>query len=563
MLRRSSPGWALLLSAAIAGPAGAGAEDGHVERLSHAYLERWLSESPTVATALGMHRSDRRLPPLTHEGLADRIAWTRAEEAEVRSIPADQLSPSHALEREALAFRLGQDALDLGTIRRFDTDPGWYLEIVWAALQGTLERSSTSHCSRVRAAIVRLSSVPEFLRAARVGLRSPRTLSCEAAIERLAAILRFCRSRVEPLAENCRVPSLQADLAQADSLAVHALEDFGRAIREEMLPRATPEFSLGRESLDRMVSLCGFDSLSLEGVRERARSELAGHEALLDASVRTLSRSYAWTVVDSLERAEVEASQQVGYLRSTLDHARHYVRDQQLLTPPDPDVLDIRESSPTLGAPCIDLYVPGPWEPKVLDPRLELRVDDAGCLRDLGRMTAPVALVEDVIPGRLYYRLLGRRAGSRLRQALPMEAAAAAWGRYVAREMIEHGFMGSQAGFRIAFLARVCRQRARLLAEIGLHDGTMGLAEATTWLQGQGHLSPAEARTTAQGAALHPTEIESTLREWGLIDLRSDVEKRLASRFRPRHFHDAILAQGGLPPRALRAAVLREVGLTH
>jgi len=43
-----------------------------------------------------------------------------------------------------------------------------------------------------------------------------------------------------------------------------------------------------------------------------------------------------------------------------------------------------------------------------------------------------------------------------------------------------------------------------------------------------------------------------------LRELRGDVEKAMGSRFRPRAFHDFILAQGLLPPRQLRKAVFEE-----
>jgi uncharacterized protein (DUF885 family) len=41
-----------------------------------------------------------------------------------------------------------------------------------------------------------------------------------------------------------------------------------------------------------------------------------------------------------------------------------------------------------------------------------------------------------------------------------------------------------------------------------------------------------------------------------LIELRRDVESRLGGRFSAQRFHDAILAQGLLPPDLLREAVL-------
>jgi uncharacterized protein (DUF885 family) len=43
-----------------------------------------------------------------------------------------------------------------------------------------------------------------------------------------------------------------------------------------------------------------------------------------------------------------------------------------------------------------------------------------------------------------------------------------------------------------------------------------------------------------------------------LLELRSEVEKRMGRRFNAQRFHDFILSQGLLPPGLLRKAVLEE-----
>ena len=570
MAIRLPPGRALglllaLLSPLVSGaPAGAGSPDDEVERLAHAYLQRWLAESPPAATALGLRRTDYRLPLLTAETLADRLAWTRGRQAELAAIPKEQLAPSRAADCELLEGRLALDTLEIGWLRRSETDPAFYLSLVLESLDGILERSSLSSCERVRAATAHLASIPEFLRAARVGLRTPGTLQAEASLELLERTLDFCRGTVPARAGACRVTALQADLAEADTTAVRALEDFGRAIREEMLPGAHSEFSIGRQVLERQAALWSSGTDSLESVLRRAQAELAQHLALLDSTAHTLSAASPWTVVDSLEQVDVPAAQRMAFVRSSLDHAKHYVHDHQFLTAPDPDVLSVREWPTTRTGPgCVELYVPGPWEPKVVEPWLRLRTQEAGCARELGRLTAPVAMLDEVVPGRLYFRLLARRAGSRLRQGLPRAAGAAGWGRYVTRAMIEHGFTRHEAGYQLAFLSRVCRQRALLVAEIGLHSGTMSLEDATAWLADRAHLDPAQARERAREAALHPREMEITLVEWELVDLRAEIERRLGPRFRLKAFHDAVLSRGAFPPRARAGAVRRELGLTN
>ena len=48
-----------------------------------------------------------------------------------------------------------------------------------------------------------------------------------------------------------------------------------------------------------------------------------------------------------------------------------------------------------------------------------------------------------------------------------------------------------------------------------------------------------------------------------LMELRAAAERALGPRFEPLAFHDAILAQGLLPPDLLRKAVLDAVGASE
>ena len=70
----------------------------------------------------------------------------------------------------------------------------------------------------------------------------------------------------------CKEPRLQADLAEADTLAVRAVESFIMFLREDLLPRSTGAYALGRETYQRKLAydeleLTPVDTLLAEGRR--------------------------------------------------------------------------------------------------------------------------------------------------------------------------------------------------------------------------------------------------------------------------------------------------------
>ena len=95
-----------------------------------------------------------------------------------------------------------------------------------------LERPTSSPCGRARNAARRLALVPEVLRAARINLAAAPSELVEIALPRLEGVLRFYREDVPRLATGCRDGRMQADLAEADTTAVRAVEAFIHDLRE-------------------------------------------------------------------------------------------------------------------------------------------------------------------------------------------------------------------------------------------------------------------------------------------------------------------------------------------
>ena len=233
---------ALLLAAAPGSgePAAARAKpaDASVAELAREYRDGLLADRPDLASRLGDHRGDGRLEPVTQVSLARGAARLRSLAGRLDSIPRTSLTPAAALELDTLAARIAAARNELEIARRWERDPAAYLDLAGDAIAALMKRGPGSTCAGAHAMARRLARVPDVLRAARINLREPPRALIEGALPGYERLLRFYRGGLAAFGARCREPRTQADLAQADSTAVLAVEDFLDYLRVDLLPRA-------------------------------------------------------------------------------------------------------------------------------------------------------------------------------------------------------------------------------------------------------------------------------------------------------------------------------------
>ena len=239
---RSAVVVALLLAGAPARPAGpaARAAPAGVTRLEREHREHRLAVRPDLATRAGDRRGDARLEPVTQASLAAEAGWLRDFAARLEAVPRDGLAPAARATLDSLAAATARARAEIVVERRWERDPAAYLELVEDAVRALLPGRGRSTCLRARAVARRLARVPDVLRAARVNLREAAPERVAGALPGYERTLRLYRAERGQLGARCREPRTQADLAEADTLAVRAVEDFLRHLREDLPPAARP-----------------------------------------------------------------------------------------------------------------------------------------------------------------------------------------------------------------------------------------------------------------------------------------------------------------------------------
>jgi uncharacterized protein (DUF885 family) len=563
---------AAMLLAVAALPAAAGRIDDRLRSLGDEFLAHSMRRAPHEATRLGQRESDGLLAPVTRTSLAEDLAWLRGFRAKVASLPGDRLSGDGAVVRHLLMARVERRMLELEVIRPFERDPGAYLPLVAGSIESVLERPAASPCQRLRLATRRLAQVPEVLRAARINLRDPPRELTEIALALFPGVLRFYRETVPRLAAGCRDARTQADLAQADTAAVRAVEAFLDYLREDLLPASRGTLAIGPEACRRLLRLelleehaDGNPPEPMDSILARAAALVEERRSRLDA----LAPGRVRPALEALTSERPETGELVPYVEQRLEEVREFLGQREIVTLPAVEGLAVRAAPGFRAALALTgLDAPGPWESKAPDAWLEVAPADSAWdewreemhLARFHRRDAELAVIHDGLPGCFLRGLALRGRPDRLRQALQGAWPAESWGEYCEQMMIDEGYGSWDPGTRLAAAARALRHAGRSYAALALHAGAMSVDQARAMLQSRCLLDPDEAGLEIRRAAADPAAMGYTFGARQLLELRDEARRVLGPRFRIRVFNDAVLRHGASPAGLVRLGVRRELG---
>jgi uncharacterized protein (DUF885 family) len=568
---------AALLTGAGAGPAPraahAASADAALEQLANQFLNGWLARHPQNATRLGLHQYDRQLIPVTQSSLADETAWLHKLRGQLDSIPRSAFSFNRMLDRDVLSARIDRELLDLEVIRPYEHNPNAYLDLVAGSIQSLLQRRFASPTDRAMSVLHRLRQVPEVLRSAQVNLNHPPRLDTEVAIGQFEGVLRLYREQVPVLAEETHAPTLEGDIAVADTAAVQAVRGFVEWLRSDLLPRSDGDYRLGKEVYQRKLACDEMEDEPVDSLLARGWRELAATRARMEQVAATITPGAGvQAVLDSMASDHPAADQLVPFVRSGLDRVRAFVRERRLVTPPASEHLIVRETPPFRRATSFaSTEAPGVWEEHAneayynvtpVDPSWSPR-QQADHLGFFNRWASDIVTIHEAIPGHYYQFLALKRAPSRLRQALGCGTNTEGWAHYCEQMAIEQGYGGGDPRYELAQLSLALQRLGRLVVGLSLHTQGMSYEEAVRVFEDQCWMAPVNAEREARRGALDPTYLVYTLGKWRILEMREELRRRLGGRFDLRAFHDAFLSQGPSPLPVVRAALLKQLAGAH
>lgn len=553
------------------------------EQRFHALLEReWehrLESDPLLATGVGRHEWDDRLPDVSVPSLAARVAVDRAFLEELGKIERDALSPADRISYDVLAWQLAasveaweHDAHLLG----ITSDTGFHLAIVGLPriMPFRLPLDYERYAARLRALPRYFDQQIALLRR---GLETGKTLPAVVLDGYADPVFAHSTGGVGAVEESRfwkpfeELPETLSDEEREriramgrDALPV-AMEAYARLHRflaEEYIPgvRTTlgaSEMPGGEAYYRSRVRFYTTTELTPEEIHRIGRDEVARIRAEMDEVIastgfqgtfdeflvflRTDPRFYAEIPEELLKEAAYLAKKMDGQLPRLFGRLPR----QPYGVEPVPDYLAPKYTAGRYVPASIESTKAGTYWVNTHDlPSRPLYALEALTLHE-------------AVPGHHLQIALAQELDDLppFRRELYLSAFGEGWGLYAERLGLEAGFYEdpySDFGRLTYEMWRACR----LVVDTGIHAMGWSRQEAVDYLASNTALSLHEVETEIDRYISWPGQaLAYKIGELKIRQLRQRAEERLGPAFDVREFHDVVLGGGAVPLTVLERVV--------
>jgi hypothetical protein len=348
-------------------------------------------------------------------------------------------------------------------------------------------------------------------------------------------------------------PAGVAGLAALERLVAHLDRATAEGDPAPSLGRARLTALLGCEDglaadPDQLVAMAYREYDRMAEIRADAAARMAGDRSVGDLSEMLRHDHGAFPDILADTQREVRT-------------AAEFARERDLLPLVDGDCV-VEPSPPARSwAPARVSWV-APWESRghsvfhMSAPAPEWSVDDRSAWLDrFNRAAASVVAVHEVAPGHCSHALMMGRMQQPVRRTLWSELFFEGWAHYVEEMMWEEGYQSSTPRYQFAMAEEAMMRTVRVLAAVGIHTGSLSVADATSLFEQRTPLTGAAARAEALRGVWEPTYVRYT---WGKVlvqDLRDAARVAWGTGFSLPRFHRELLAFGSPPVGLMRAAL--------
>lgn len=571
---------ALLLTAVVAMPQPpaqppATPEDARLANYFQTYLDQEFQRHPAYATQQGNHDHDDRLDDLSPAARAKDVETTRKTLADVKKeIDPSKLSRNGQIDLEIFTHSLDYSLWSAANDDRFQFDPRVYGEYLSDSVFLLFTQSTLPRERNVQNAAKRIAAIPQVVAAAKASLKNPPKILTEVTIKRNRGAIAFYEQDIwefaketpgsEPLAAPCRA-------------AVAALKDYQAWLETDLLPRSTGEWRLGTEKFAAKLARELDAGLTAAEVLALAEAEADRVEREMYYVAKQLwSRLFPGQVVppdDGAGRRATTAAvlaelgkdhgkpeDLLADVKKTVDGIRTFIRDQKILTLPDPDTCKIVEMPEfQRGFSAAYLNPAPPLDPKadslyaVAPPPRDWGAERvATFFREYNRPMLQVLTIHEAYPGHYVQLAYSNRCPSLVRKVLSSGVFAEGWAVYTEQMMLDQGYGGGDLSLRLHQLKFYLRAVLNAILDHRMHCTGMTDAEALALLMGRGFQTEAEAVGKIARAKQSSTQLSTYfVGRTAFYRLRQEVQRRRGDAFVLGAFHEQVLGHGTLPVKYL------------
>jgi hypothetical protein len=469
------------------------------------FLQAHFAANPTFAVTSGRHEYDGQLPDYSADALQAEIARLQRARSDITAFDGAQLGQDARFERDYLAAVIDEQLF-------------WRMEAQWpSATRRTTSTTSTRIriSQAVRTARAAHARVHRLCAGDPTGCRADPRESPHADAgrvdrirhERVRRVCGFLRERRRGDLCVVKDASLQADLRDGQYGAAAAMRELGGWLASQRAT-ATSDFAIGAALFSRMLEATEQVRLPLERVAEIGRADLARNTEALASACRQLLPHGTVAECVARVRSRKAADGPVALARRQLPELEAFVRQSGIVTIPSDEQALVASAPPYNAQNFAYIIVPGPYETNVPatyyiappDPRWTPSSARSTCCRTrrcCSRRCTRYGRALPAVPAFEPLPLARRPAlhGLRVRRGLGALHRGADVG------------LGLHAGDPEAHVGQLLQalwRDVRYVSAIGLHTGTLTVADSERLFREQAWLDAGNAHQQALRGAYDP-----------------------------------------------------------
>ena len=540
---------------APAAPESAAAASSRLDALIQRYADSQASG--------GFSRNELR--DVTAESFLSEIAAKRTLLEDVEAVAPEDLSPDASIDRRFLIGLLESDIYTAERRRLWENDASMYVP---AGAIGRLLEPQAEEPVEERAAslLAVLKDIPNRLDIARENLKNPPRRFTESAVFKTQGTIAGLETNGASLAGAASVS--EDEYAATLETAVAALKSFERFLEDELLPRSTGSWAIGKEHYDFILQRRWFFDQDAQRILERGWRAFEETEALAREVAERIDPGKHWSeVYEQLKDNHPPADGIKAAYQEWMDAAQVFVRDKRILMLPEGErVITVdtppamRRSSPFGTFQTVDRLGTDLEGKLVLTPIESWMTPEqqAERLRSHHWAWVPVIAVHEAYPGHHADAIKTRENPRLLRKIARESIFSEGWGLMTEELMFELGFLKGD-DVRLTQLRNRLWRAARVILDVSLHTGEMTVDEAVDFMVERVRFEHYAAQLEVGMYTVRPTYVLGYLIGMEeIMRIRSDWIAANGEPEPPSEFYDQLLTVGSLPPVLVREALLGE-----
>ena len=519
---------------------------------------------PVRATEMGIHAYDHRLADYSSSSVKKMIESLKKYEKQLHQYQATDLPDHQRYNLRLIKSNVDIALLDVQRIAWHERSPQLYID---EALNGIYFLMLSDHAppeGRLVPIISRMKAVPGLLALARQNLKNPPQVYIDAALQSLESGSQFYQEVAAELANE--FPQRADEIMQVSTQARESMNEFSTFLAG-LSPGPETAFAIGRENFDYKLQheyFLEFDADSLLRIGERllAEAQQAYRDQEADVEANHQSGRDSLFVPANFTKQDI-----VDYINWEVNQVKIFLEQDGIVTVPDNIAsVSIMETPPFLRTMIGGIaYQPaGPFDsiqhgyfyvrpiPDDLDrSELEARY------RFVHRRGFKGSVVHEAYPGHHLQLQIAGMNDDPVRKWQFDNMMIEGWALYCEEMMYHAGLYGDEDPRQwLGVLGGIRFRAARIVADVKLHTGQLTYDECVKWLidavEATSDSDKEYLRKEVRRYTLSPTyQMSYLMGKREIMALRRAVEERDGDRFSLKAFHDALLAEGSIPPTLL------------